>query len=101
MTDAIGPQTVQTRLVRAQPKNPPLVFDRGPYPQVGRRPWNNVLSLLEANAVEAHQSGLGRQPQIPYAGLKNLEDATLRQALLGLPDTVDVLRESTIWIQSE
>ena len=60
-----------------------LILERGPDPQVRRRAWNDVLSVLEADAVEAHQSGLRRQPQVTLAGLKNLEDGCPAAGLAG------------------
>ena len=86
---------------KPEPQRSPLIFERGPDPQVRRSAWNDVLSLLEAYSVETHQPGLRRQPQVTRAGLENLEDAPLRQALLGLPDAVDILRQFAVRIETK
>ena len=59
---AIRPDAVQPGFVGTEPQPALLVFERAADPQVRRHAWNDVLTWLKTDAVEAHYSGLRGQP---------------------------------------
>src|ERR1700733_491193 len=77
------------------------VFHRAANPQVRRSRMPDVFKSLEPDPVEPDQPGLRSQPQIAVMGLDNRVNGSLRQALLALPDAMDILSQCPGRIQTE
>ena len=86
-------QLDQAGLSGADPQRVLIVFHQVRDPHVGAGHAVHFIDRREADAVELHQAGLRAEPQIAVVGLDDRIDPRLRQALLHLPDPVDVLRE--------
>ena len=56
---------------------------------------------LEVLAIEADESFLGAEPEIPIARLQDGLDGILRQPVIGLPRVVDVLGQGFVGIERE
>ena len=77
-----------------------------PTQKLPARSWYSACALLfcspgrvalvehrELHAVEAHEAPLGAEPDVSVARLEDRLDRVLRQARVGLPDLVRVLRD--------
>ena len=55
----------------------------------------------ELDAIEAHQSALGRQPYVTIPGLEDSVDGVLRKAAICLPGTAAILAKVSLRIEAE
>jgi hypothetical protein len=92
-------QLDQADLVRADPQCTLPVLHESGDPDVGHRHAAEFVDARETDAVELDQAGLSAQPQISIASLRDRIDRRLWQALLCLPDAMDVLGERSRGIE--
>ena len=91
--DAPVPHSNQAGVIGADPQAALLVFQQLRDPDVDHRHAVDFLDRREPDAVELHQRGLRAEPEVAIVGLHDRVDRGLRQSLLHLPDSMDVLGE--------
>src|SRR5215471_5871217 len=90
----------QSCIIGPDPQIVFAVLENVPDPSALERSLRDVIDLRKANAIETDESCFRSKQQIAVMSLQNRSYGSVRQTLRGLPDTVNVLGQRTVGIES-